>query len=141
MKKNKGKLRVTKEEGEEAEKSLPTIPQNVTSYPHTIILGTNMPIGLADEITQSLHEEELKVPKAEENQRKLMVYRSKVASRMQEHKRANDQRIISLGVDKNLKMTVKLKGFIGFKREADRIVCLVPDDLQALIDLPLVNEL
>ncbi|KAI3744935.1 hypothetical protein L1987_58033 [Smallanthus sonchifolius] len=87
--KKKGKLLA--DEDKEVEKSHKKDPAAVVSDHNRIIPGTQMPTGMADEIAQRFHEEELKVAQEEENQRKIEVYRSKAASRQQEHKRISQK--------------------------------------------------
>ncbi|KAI3775841.1 hypothetical protein L1987_45596 [Smallanthus sonchifolius] len=82
--KRKGKMPVTEEEDE---KTCSVIPEHVPTDPHSIILETNMPLGMDDEIAQRIQEEENEAAKKEESERKLEVYKSKGAARRQAQKK------------------------------------------------------
>ncbi|KAI3820538.1 hypothetical protein L1987_08086 [Smallanthus sonchifolius] len=63
LKKSKGKIPVSEEEAETHGK----YPAAISSDPNRIIPGAQMPMGMADKITQRFHEEELKDAEEEES--------------------------------------------------------------------------
>ncbi|KAI3825364.1 hypothetical protein L1987_06847 [Smallanthus sonchifolius] len=74
--KAKGKMPIIEEEEEQMDLS-----EHITTDPHSIIPGTNMPLVLADETTQRFQEEENEAAKREEAERKLEVSQSKAVAR------------------------------------------------------------
>ncbi|KAI3754612.1 hypothetical protein L1987_54399 [Smallanthus sonchifolius] len=76
----KGKMSVIVEEDIKED-----VSENIATNLHSIIPGTNMPLGLADEIAQRLQEEEIEVARGEEAERNLEVYQSKVAITIQQN--------------------------------------------------------
>ncbi|KAI3783313.1 hypothetical protein L1987_42391 [Smallanthus sonchifolius] len=76
--KEKGKVKMSMVEQEETRKD---VSETADADPQSIIPGTNMPLGLADELAQRLQDEENEAIRREEAERKLEEYKSKAAAK------------------------------------------------------------
>ncbi|KAI3774181.1 hypothetical protein L1987_48726 [Smallanthus sonchifolius] len=85
LKRQTGKMHVIEEEVQR------DVSEHISTDPHSIIIETNMPLGLADEIEQRIQEEEHEAAKKEEAKRKLELYQSKAAARRATQKKINQK--------------------------------------------------